>query len=99
MVARTLPNQSGIDVRKGDASLGTLRSSLNNWDNAIHLQPNAQTGGTLDETRALARRFDLCARPPTLGNRNSRSPQSHHKVTGDPEFERAQYRAPGAGTG
>jgi hypothetical protein len=99
MVAYTLDDQLTIDLREWDAGLGPLRGSLNNRDNAVDLQPNAETSSALDEARALAYRPDLRAGPLTMGGRKSRNPQSNGKLKGDPEFERLLHRDPSQGTG
>jgi hypothetical protein len=88
-----------INLRKRNTSLGPLRSPLNNWDDTVDLQPNAETSSALDETRTLAHRSDLRAGPLNLGDRDSRSPQSNDKLRGDPEFERLVHRGPGEVTG
>jgi hypothetical protein len=99
MVAHALDNQPPLDRRQGNASFGSLRSSLDDWDNAIYLQPNAQVGGALDEARALACRSDLPASALTLGDRDGRSAQSDENQTGDAETARSIHRRSSEATG
>jgi hypothetical protein len=51
-----------IDMRQGLARIGPLSRPLHDGDDTIHLQPNAQAGGTWRKAGALADRPDLLAR-------------------------------------
>jgi hypothetical protein len=62
-----------IDLRETNSSFGPLRSSLNDWDNAMHLHADAEMGCALDKARVLAKRLDLSPGPPTLGGRDSKN--------------------------
>jgi hypothetical protein len=61
MAGGAFRNQLRIDLRQGKARPRPLARPAHDGDDTVHLQPDAQLGGTLRKARALANRSDLLA--------------------------------------